>query len=793
MNRQFYKALLSLVVLVSLVARFEGSADAQVMGIPSPTAADSQWSKITSLLPDEEPMVFAVWNNAGKPNADGNPSDQWYADEEIQKTLGTLKDAIAGLADQVDSPAAAQAISGIGWKLLGRPGFISVDIEKIENEFNPDNFDIGLVSHLGEHEKEVTKWVDQLGNELGFEVARKDGVKVWASPAQIGEIKFGVTGGCLLVAFNGEIWDRLKAKLAGGGTTPVWLTKKTDSMPMERRCFYVEAQLAKLFDVIPLDEAPDEVLDVFDEFKLDQLKSVSMSAGADKFSNLSVTRVKSGFEGIMSVMDVEPFDESDFLPLPSDSGGALAMKFRPDNLASLIKRVNPDAFEMMRANVIEQFGIDFETDLADSLDGSVRYYSRGGMLTPRIVGIVGVKDKANFGDTLKRINEVVAAQAFGFGGEFYEKKSRNGVEVFGINGGPMLSVFWALHDGQLYLSNNKRAIPSFVKKIGKFEKSSSVLSTELMQKVISESAAAGLSGAIGIQHSDMDQAVETVLPIASMVAPMLPNDYREYFDFGLEDLPPVESMLGLRASANAIFRTDEGIELRSRYDTPVATEASAIGVVGIGVGMMLPAIQQVRAAARRTQSMNNLRQLVLASLNYESANGHFPAAWSVDADGKPLLSWRVHILPYLEQQDLYDQFHLDEPWDSEHNIKLLDKMPLVFQNPASLPTPGKTMYVTPAGEDVAFGAGEPNAIGKIADGMGNTVAIFECGSENAVPWTAPQDFDVSMLASLDFGSGHVGVFNAAMCDGSVHSISKNREPEWFQGICNIADGELADW
>src|SRR5439155_8430347 len=80
---------------------------------------------------------------------------------------------------------------------------------------------------------------------------------------------------------------------------------------------------------------------------------------------------------------------------------------------------------------------------------------------------------------------------------------------------------------------------------------------------------------------------------------------------------------------------------------------------------------QVRAAAGRNQSMNNLKQIALAFHNYLDVNKAFPA--STSKDGKPLLSWRVHILPYLEQDGLYKQFKLDEPWDSEHNKALIAK------------------------------------------------------------------------------------------------------------------------
>src|SRR5207249_2796575 len=82
-----------------------------------------------------------------------------------------------------------------------------------------------------------------------------------------------------------------------------------------------------------------------------------------------------------------------------------------------------------------------------------------------------------------------------------------------------------------------------------------------------------------------------------------------------------------------------------------------------------------RIAGRRTVSQNNLKQIGLAMHNYHDTYRHFPPQALTDKNGKPLLSWRVAVLPFIEQDNLYRQFKLDEPWDSEHNRKLLERMP----------------------------------------------------------------------------------------------------------------------
>ena len=108
---------------------------------------------------------------------------------------------------------------------------------------------------------------------------------------------------------------------------------------------------------------------------------------------------------------------------------------------------------------------------------------------------------------------------------------------------------------------------------------------------------------------------------------------------------------------------------------------------GPSVKVLIDAVQSVlkraRAQSNQAQSMNNLKQIGLAMHNFHDAKKRFPASGTKDENGRPLLSWRVHILPYLGEKALFDQFHLNEPWNSEHNRKLVSQMPAVFAAPGS--------------------------------------------------------------------------------------------------------------
>ncbi|MEL7496951.1 MAG: DUF1559 domain-containing protein [Planctomycetota bacterium] len=219
----------------------------------------------------------------------------------------------------------------------------------------------------------------------------------------------------------------------------------------------------------------------------------------------------------------------------------------------------------------------------------------------------------------------------------------------------------------------------------------------------------------------------------------------------------------------------------------VSNEAAAAPFL---IGMLLPAMQQTRAAARRTQSMNNMRQMTLAAHNYASANGGFPAQASYDKNGKPLLSWRVHVLPYIEQQELYEQFRLDEPWDSPHNRKLIDKMPPSYRSPSSAAENGKTVYLGVAGEGGLFGPKMRN-FSEITDGTSNTVMMIEVNDSMAVEWTKPQDYEMNPRNPMQgLGGQNPGGFNTTFADGSSRFISSALDPELWKGMLTINGGEV---
>ncbi len=244
------------------------------------------------------------------------------------------------------------------------------------------------------------------------------------------------------------------------------------------------------------------------------------------------------------------------------------------------------------------------------------------------------------------------------------------------------------------------------------------------------------------------------------------------------------------------------IPLKRNSDTltmkvKVPEELSAYGASSgpILIALLLPAVQKVREAATRTQDMNHFKQLALAMHNYADINTRFPPAAICNKQGKPLLSWRVAILPFIEQEQLYRQFKLDEPWDSEHNKKLLPRMPQLYLVPGSPADATETHYQVIVGPEngqhatIFPGYRMSSKFVDITDGTSNTILIG--AAARAVPWTKPEDMKFDPEGALPrfymgFGNGS----NVAFADGSVRFISATIAENVLRALLTRGGGEV---
>ena len=202
-------------------------------------------------------------------------------------------------------------------------------------------------------------------------------------------------------------------------------------------------------------------------------------------------------------------------------------------------------------------------------------------------------------------------------------------------------------------------------------------------------------------------------------------------------------------------------------------------------------------ANRRTARLNLLSQVGVGLHNYNSYRNSFPPAKQnseeFDDDGRPHLSWRVHILPYIEQEELFARFRLDEPWDSQHNLPLLDQMPDIYK---TTDDPTRTTVLAVVGEGTAYEGRSGFRMDEIdwADGCKRTGYAVDAGRERAVPWTKPEDLPfhkddpIRAVGTSDFGDQLL----VLMADASVQSIPYDTAPESLRALFTRAAGDTFD-
>ena len=214
----------------------------------------------------------------------------------------------------------------------------------------------------------------------------------------------------------------------------------------------------------------------------------------------------------------------------------------------------------------------------------------------------------------------------------------------------------------------------------------------------------------------------------------------------------------------------------------------------IGIGLLIPAVQKVREAAARMQNANNLKQISIAMLTYQDAYNTLPPAALCQKNGKKLLSWRVAILPYIEQESLYRQFNLDEPWDGPNNSKLIALMPKTYALPGEQPMSGNTYYRVFVGNGAAFEWCKGFPLSQFKDGPSNTILVAEAAT--AVPWTKPDELEFNPNGPLPSLGGHFsGGAAVALADGAVRQIPKTISPQTLKAAITRSAGDVLgpDW
>jgi hypothetical protein len=776
---------------------------------------------IERATPDECLLHVSLAGLATPVAASANHAEALLAEAEVQRfidEMGTVVEKL--LARQEAQGSVPLLFRPEMWSLLPtlltRPAALTVESVSIDGP-NPQVAG-SLVVNCGADVEQVRRGVKKLiadvrAIEVWLQVSEfeRDGQMWWrfeGLPPGAPDVAWGFKDGLFLAAVGPDGLQNLLAKLAEKDRQPpAWKTALARRLPLERRSMLAHLDVSKVLEIAKTMIRDREFAPGIAASGLDGLRAVQAVAGLTKTEMASATILDfegepTGFlapgQGAVTAADLKaiPADATMAQIVKLDLAATLATGLAwmeavqvgsSAQVTQMLEQVRAVAGVDVVKHVLEPLG---DTWTACTLPGE------GSLGLPRMAVSVGLDDAKTFTKTLAAVTALMTKGAAQPGMpplKFRSQKSAGGDgQTFTVRlGDSPLQPAWCVDGDRFVVGVSAEAVESMLTQRGAAR---SLADVAEVKTLLGERAAA-------LGYQEPKAAVASLTAVYDGLTP-LAGKRLAAAGAALPKLPDAGLVAKHLLPAVSVLRRDaEGdIIAEGRSTLPLvpfggAGLASSPAVASIAVGMTLPGVQAAREAARRTQGMNNLKQMGLAMLNHESVNNALPAAAICDAEGKPLLSWRVAILPYLDEEELYGEFHLDEPWDSEHNKKLLERMPKMYASPGDdAAKPGTTRYVVPTGKGTVFPEpdGETSLAG-VSDGCATTLLIVEAEAAKAVPWTKPEDL------AVDPKQPHAGLKNArptgflaVFIDGHVVTIPADVAADVLNAMFTRDGGEQVE-
>jgi hypothetical protein len=784
---------------------------------------------IMAQIAPEECLLYMTSAGVATPDPkSANQTEQLLAEPEVQAMVADIERAIrAGMAKSMGRGlppgASSEGLADMVKVVLTRP--LAIYVSGVQIQPRGSIVRGGLAVNCGDNVANLKAQIEKLVKDLpsqGLEVIEIGGER-WLriQPTPEVTIAWGFRDKYFFVGVGeGELEAMLKRT---GNDSPRWLAQVRGQIPVERMSTVTFLNL-KAIKSVALPMAGPQVANTIQALGFDNVTALTSVTGLDTKGCVHKTflSIDGELEGLLRLASVEPLTPKDLDSIPQDATLAIAFKLSTEDafntIQEIMAKIDVGAKEQMIRELGrfgEQTGVNLQDDILKPLGDTWCLYdspSEGGLLTglTLVVPLREAKQAAATEAKLLKLAESIQAANPGANGvtrlpgpridkiEFADQR----ISVLDLGKrDAMVAPSWCVTDKELIVALYPQSIKAYLSRSADFK--------SLAQMPEVAEALEGDVGPLKIAYCDTQRVFDLLYPIATVAAQAMAREMRRGgIEIGCEILPSAGAVRKhLSPAVMSVRRTKAGIEILEQHSLPSGGMASA---APIGIGMLLPAVQAAQSAARRVasmdtlkaavdrpriQSMNNMKQIVLAMHNYAQANKTFPPAYTVDKEGKPLLSWRVLILPYLEQDGLYKQFHLDEPWDSEHNRKLVVNMPAFYKNSASkVAGEGKTNYLTIRGENTIFPGKKGIGFGEILDGTSNTILTVEAADAKAVIWTKPDDFEFDADNPL---KGLVGLqpggFNAGMADGSVRFMPASIDPKTARLLFLRNDREAVDW
>jgi prepilin-type processing-associated H-X9-DG protein len=243
------------------------------------------------------------------------------------------------------------------------------------------------------------------------------------------------------------------------------------------------------------------------------------------------------------------------------------------------------------------------------------------------------------------------------------------------------------------------------------------------------------------------------------------------------------------------LRGRSAANIRKSAILKVLSALLVLGIVVAGIAMSVETITTPRPSAIRTQCGRNVAIIATALRQYLIFHDALPPAYTVDANGKPLHSWRTLLLPYLDQQALYDSIDLSKPWDDPVNAKARETAVDIYRCPTLPDGAGNmTTYLAIVSPDSAMQGGRSRRLEEISDGSTNTLVVIEVATDRAVPWMSPLDASEQDVMQIgpDSNLPHRGGVHAAFADGHVMFLRHDLTADQRRALISRAGGDKVD-
>lgn len=303
---------------------------------------------------------------------------------------------------------------------------------------------------------------------------------------------------------------------------------------------------------------------------------------------------------------------------------------------------------------------------------------------------------------------------------------------------------------------------------------------ESMSEEDATAAKKAMNVGLGFARSQFDEAMQQI----DQQIDQLSND--AYGEGYVVEMRIVEAVMSL------IRKPMAAIEIQQDGKTLTASTSLSPIAIGRASGKVAPLLRTIQAKAVASARQNNLRQIALAMHNYHDVYNEFPPAYKMgkDGNGNHKVSWRVLILPFLEELNLYEQYKFDEPWDSPANKRVTARMPAVFRAIGSKAAAMETDYFAIVGENTAFKPEKGRKLAEFIDGTSNSLLVVE--SRKAVHWAKPEDIALPKDKLPKLGGIAEKGFRMVRADGSAGFVLKSADPEQLRRLLTINDGKVTD-